>query len=396
MVQQLLPAEKDKRRKFLFGAAFFILMACFFIFLYLFNRSIVITPLYESSGISFEKAQVTQILQDNLQEDGSRVGSQIVEVQILSGSLKGQTYEANSLDSYLYGAACKVGTRVIVQISVSGSDTSVSVFNYDRSSVLYLLVGVFVFLLWLFGGKNGLKSAAALAFSLVCILFLYLPMLYSGCSPFFAAVAVVAIATVFTFYMIGGPTIKTAASILSTITGVITAGLVATLFGYLGHLSGYNVSEVDTLIYISQNCSLDVGGLLFSGILISALGAAMENSFSIASAVNELYERTPSLSVKQLLESGLTIGRDMMSTAANTLIFAYAGGSVTVLIILYAYNYSYNQVINMYSIGIELLQALSATLGVIFTIPVCAAVSAWMLKKSQAKARQEAEEPKSA
>ncbi len=193
--------------------------------------------------------------------------------------------------------------------------------------------------------------------------------------------------SIVSLYLIGGATLKTLASIISTTGGVIIAGLAATFFGQLAHISGYNVSSVENLIYISQNSGVDVGGLLFSGILIASLGAVMDNCFSIASAINEIHEQTPSLTRKQLFQSGIHVGRDMLSTNVNTLIFAYTGSSVFVLISMYAYNYPYNMVINMYSIGIEILQALSGTLGVILTTPLCTAVCAWLFTRKERTAK---------
>lgn len=377
-----LPTDRSSRLKRRISVAFWLFVVLFSAFLVYFNHQVSIAPLYESKGISFVRAQVTAVVKDNLQSDGSRVGSQMVKVKILSGAHKGQTYEADSLDSYLYGAACRTGTRVIVQLSESGQVVTASVYNYDRSTVLYLLFALFVFFLWLIGRKQGLRSAFALVFSLMCVLLLYLPMLYIGCSPFLAAVAVVSVTTVVSLYLMGGASLKTLAAMISTVSGVIGAGLVAVLFGQLAHISGYNVSDVENLIFIAQNSRLNVGDLLFSGILISSLGAAMDNSVSIASALSELSDRSPSLTARQLFESGIHVGRDMMSTTTNTLIFAYTGSSVTVLITMYAYHYPYLQVINMYSIGIEILQALSGTLGVIFTVPICAAVSAWIYRRN--------------
>lgn len=355
-----------------------LLLIIFFIFLYFFNKNIKITPLYENNGTAFEKAIVTDVVKDNIQEDGTRVGNQVVHVEILSGPYKGKTYEAISLDSYLYGAACQEGTRVIVQTSTYTDNVDVSVYNYDRSMVIYLMIATVIFFLWLIGGRKGIKSALALAFSFVCILYLYLPMLYLGYSAFLASIIVVALTTIVSLLMIGGATLKTLVSIISTVMGVIVAGLAATLFGYLAHISGYNVNDIENLLYISQNSGLDVGGLLFSGILIASLGVAMDTSFSIATSINEIFEQNPSMTAKQIINSGMNIGRDILNININTLIFAYTGSSVAILISMYAYNYPYNMVINMYSIGIEILQALTGTLGVILIVPICTIVASWL------------------
>lgn len=118
---------------------------------------------------------------------------------------------------------------------------------------------------------------------------------------------------------------------------------------------------------------------MFAGILISALGAVMDVAMSVASTINEIHEKNPALGRRELFLSGIHVGRDMMGTMSNTLILAFTGGSLNTLIYIYCYNYNYYQVLNMYDIGIEIIQGIAATLGVILTVPFVAFISAWLL-----------------
>ena len=102
----------------------------------------------------------------------------------------------------------------------------------------------------------------------------------------------------------------------------------------------------------------------------------MDVGMSIASTIQELHDRNPRLGTKELFVSGIRVGRDMMGTMANTLIFAYVGGALSTLVVNYAYNLSYNQLINSYVIGVEIMQGLSGTLGVVLTVPITAAAAA--------------------
>ena len=122
-----------------------------------------------------------------------------------------------------------------------------------------------------------------------------------------------------------------------------------------------------------------IGELLFAGILIAALGAVMDVGMSIASTLNELKETDENLTAGDLFRSGMNVGRDMMGTMSNTLILAFTGGSINTLVFIYAYNYQYQQIINMYSIGIEVMQGVSASMGVILTVPVTSLAGAWLL-----------------
>lgn len=196
---------------------------------------------------------------------------------------------------------------------------------------------------------------------------------------------VAALTTVVTMYLIGGRSTKTAAAILATILGVMLSGSLAAAFGRLAGISGYNVSDIEQLEYVAQMTDIKVGELLYAGILISALGAIMDVAMSVSSAVHEVAARAPELGFKELFRSGIHVGRDMMGTMSNTLILAFTGTSINTLIFIYAYGYSLNQTINMYSIGIEIIQGISATLGVIFTVPVAAYINALLLKKRKKK-----------
>lgn len=355
-----------------------LLTVGFFTFLYLFNKGEKI-QLSNQSGTSFEKAVVQNVVTDNLQQDGSRVGNQQIMVKILTGNLKGQILQAVSASGYLYGATCKAGMKVIVSISTSGNTTLVTVSSFYREPIIFGFIAIFLMLLWAIGGKRGFKSAIGLIFTFICIIFLFIPMLYKGYSPFLAAVIVVILVTIVSFYLIGGISIKTLSSILSTIIGVIIAGSAAAAFGYFANISGFNVSDVEELIFIANNTNLKVAGILFAGILIASLGAVMDVSISIASSINELYSSNPKLTRKELFYSGVNVGRDIMGAMSNTLILAFTGGAINTLIFIYAYNMRYNQVINMYSVGIEVMQAISGSLAIILTVPLVSFITSGLL-----------------
>lgn len=334
----------------------------------------------ETDGRTFEKARVVSIVKDNLLSDGSRAGAQEIEVEIRTGEHKGEILNATSSSSYLYGANCKVGTKVIVIISEADDYMTVSVYNYDRGYQLYAIIGFFLIVLGLIGGKKGWKSALGLVFTFGCIVFIFLPLVYRGCSPIFSATIVVALVTVVVMYLIDGFTAKSICAMAGTILGVGIAAVFAWIFGKMSHISGYNVSDIESLVYIGQKTYIDVGELMFAGILISALGAVMDVAMSVSSTINEIYEKRPELSQKELFLSGLHVGRDMMGTMSNTLILAFAGGSLNTFIYIYSYNYDYYQVLNMYDIGIEIIQGISATLGVILTVPLVSFIVSRTLK----------------
>lgn len=332
-------------------------------------------PLISTEGQSYEKARVVAVTKDNLAEDGNRYGEQEVVLKILSGSLKGQEVEAISPSGTLFGAVCKPGMKVIVIVSVTEENAVVTVYSQDRSAAIYGFALFFALIVCLIGGWRGVKAVLSLIFTGVSIFGLLFPLVYKGYSPILVTIAICVVATIFTMLMISGWTKKTLAATVGTTVGVTAAGLAALVFGSFAGISGYNVSDIETLNFVAQSTPIQIGGLLFSGIVISSLGAVMDVGMSMASSIQEIYEANPSVSKKKLFLSGIQVGRDMMGTMTNTLILAYVGGSITTLITNYAYDLSYNQLLNSYNMGIEIMQGLSGSLGVVLTVPITAALA---------------------
>ena len=328
------------------------------------------TELVSREGQTFEKGVVTEILQDNLQPDGTRVGEQRVRVQMTTGVRAGETLEMTSASGYLFGAGCTEGMKVIVMQSVAGDSTVASVYAQDREMVIYVFAALYLLALCLVGGMQGVKGAAGLVFTFFCIIFVYLPLVYQGHSPFWVSVFVCAVTTLVTMYLIGGPTRKTAVATGGTVAGVCIAGLAATAFSAASGITGWNVSDIESLLTLANTNGVQVGGLLFSGLLISALGATMDVAMSIASAISEIHVQTPDMPRRDLFKAGMRVGRDMMGTDSNTLILAFAGGSISMLVLDYAYDLPFQQIINSNNIGIAVMQGLAGSFGIVLSVPV--------------------------
>ncbi len=356
-----------------------LITVLFAVFLIRYNQ-IDRVGLYDTEGKTFEKARVVDIVEDNETESGNQIGNQIVSLELLTGDYKGNTVEAVSSSSYLYGAHCEVGMRVIAEVNESDDSLYVTVFSQDRTWILYAIVFLFLVTLCIIGGRQGFNSAIALVFTFVCIVFLFLPMIYRGISPVLAAAAVAVLTTFVTMYLIGGLSSKSITSMIGTVAGVGISAVLAVVFGKIAGISGYNVSDIEQLEYVGQMTNVRIGELLYAGILISALGAVMDVAMSVASTISEIHFRNPQLSRKELFTSGIRVGKDMMGTMSNTLILAFTGSSINTLVFMYVYGYGIVQITNMYSIGIEIIQGIASTMGVILTVPIVSVISAWHLK----------------
>lgn len=348
----------------------YLLLVCVFaVFVFKLNQ-VEKTELVVRTGQTFEKGKVTEILQDNLDSNGTRVGEQKVRVKMLTGVRKGEELDVTSSSGYLFGAACTVGMKVIVMQSVAGETTIASVYSQDREWVIYIFALLYLLALCIIGGKQGIKGCLGLIFTFFCVIFVYLPLVYLGYSPFWSAVFICFLTTLVTMYLIGGPTKKTCAATLGTLAGVVLAGISAWCFSKASGSSGYNVSDIETLMTLWNTNRIQVGGLLFSGLLISCLGAVMDVAMSISSAIDEIYKQNSSLTRKELFKAGMRVGRDMMGTDSNTLILAFAGSSVSTLLLDYAYDLPYQQIINSNNIGIAIMQGLAGSFGIVLSVPL--------------------------
>ena len=362
----------------------YLLFVCVFaVFVFKLNQ-VEKTELVVRTGQTFEKAEVTEILQDNLNSNGTRVGEQKVRVKMLTGARKGEKLDVTSSSGYLFGAACTVGMKVVVMQSVAGETTIASVYSQDREWVIYIFALLYLLALCVIGGKQGIKGCLGLIFTFFCVIFVYLPLVYLRFSPFWAAVFICFLTTLVTMYLIGGPTKKTCTATLGTLAGVVLAGLSAWCFSKASGISGYNVSDIETLMTLWNTNRIQVGGLLFSGLLISCLGAVMDVAMSSSSAIDEIYKQNTSLTRKELFKAGMRVGRDMMGTDSNTLILAFAGSSVSTLLLDYAYDLPYQQIINSNNIGIAIMQGLAGSFGIVRSVPLTVLICTVLFHKNEA------------
>ena len=358
-------------RKFIIVAVLIILFVLILFKLNDFTK----TEIISTEGQSYETAVVTDIVKDNLAEDGNRYGEQTVEVRLTSGSHKGEVIEGTSPSGQLFGATCTEGMRVIVILSTSSDTNVVTVYSQNRIFAIIGFLAVFVAVVILVGRRKGVMSILGLAFALVCIFYLMFPAIYRGASPILMSIIVSILTSLVTLGLLNGFTRKTVSAMIGTGVGVVCAGVAALLFGQAAGISGYNVSDIETLNYVAQNSAVQIGQLLFAGIIISSLGAVMDTGMSIASSIDEIYRVNHSLTPKDLYKSGIRVGSDMIGTMTNTLILAFVGGALTTLLINYAYDLSFNQLINSYNIGIEIMQGVAGSIGIVLSVPFTSLVS---------------------
>lgn len=247
----------------------------------------------------------------------------------------------------------------------------------DRLPLLYLIV-FFLGSLLVVGGIKGLKAIFTLAFTIFAVIKILLPMILNGYNPVFVSVGICAVVIVVTLLVVSGVNKKTLSAIIGTLGGVIIAGFLALFTGYMACLTGLGNEESIHLILYSRN--INFRGLLFAGIIIGALGAVMDVGISVASSMYEVQLRNPKIDEKDLISAGMNVGRDIMGTMSNTLILAYVGSSLNLLLLFLVYDMPLNEIICRDNMAAEVVRALAGSVGLIFTIPLTALVAGKLAK----------------
>lgn len=333
----------------------------------------------------FAVARVTEVISDNAAPDtwteGRRLGEQYLEVELLSGPYKGTVLETyNYMSAYLNVDAGE-GTRIIVRLDLddSGEPYIIAVPNYDRATVLMGLLAIFALLLIVIGGKKGVLALFGLAYTLACLWFIQVPMILRGASPIPVTILIVALTTVASLVLLTGLSKKTLCATLGCVGGVAAAGLFAAVSGVLSPLNGFNMSEAEELVLRAADSELHISGLFVAGILVASLGAVMDVAMSISSSCWELRELNPGLPKAALFRSGMNIGRDAMGTMANTLILAFSGASLNMLLLFQVYDYPLIQIFNTDAMAMEVIRGVAGSIGIILTVPLVALLSAQIM-----------------
>jgi uncharacterized membrane protein len=300
---------------------------------------------------------------------------QDVTVEILEGKYKGQRYDATYILSYdidnkIMAYELDKGNTVFVEIHSEGdSITKVVVHDMVRQNYIIWMLGFFFLSILIIGRKKGLKAIIGLAVTILSVFFIMIAYIYKGYSPIIISIATSTFIIIITFIIIAGLNKKALTAAIGTTGGVIFSGVIAFVFGILAKLSGAQ-EEAVMLSMNSSQIIFNFRELLFAGIVVASLGACMDVGMSIASALDELKQKNPDMNWKELLKSGMNIGGDVIGTMTNTLILAYVGGSLSLILLFMSNNMSIAEIINKETIASDAISAIAGSMGVIYTIPI--------------------------
>lgn len=342
-----------------------------------------VTPRIEESFVVGKvRSMSAEAVDDHLlSKTGIVSRRQLVEIEIREGPLAGSTVVVPNeiTDNPAYNVTVKPGDEVVLSVTTeNGAKPEINIADHHRVPVLAYLLALFLACFLWFGGKQGAKSLIGLVLCALMICFVLLPLSMRGVNPLLTATFICLVAATASMLLVAGMSRKSWSAIVGTVGGVIVAGLAAQVVIGTAHLTGLSSEEAQILRgSVLVQPGHFYSGLLAAGMLIGALGVIMDVAISIASTVWEVSCADRTLSASQLYRSGMNVGRDIMGTMTNTLVLAYAGGALPLLLL--ASQIPSSKLLNLDLLATEIAATLSGSLGLVLTIPLTALVaSRWM------------------
>ena len=348
------------------------------------------------------KLQVLVCLGRVINIDTSDEADQILSIRILSGQFRGDTVQ---VDNIWIGRAfsdrvLSKGDVLFLDIPIRDPNNpkidTVSIGHYFRTPFLLYLAGALGVLMILVAGMKGVRAILTLFVTALAVLYLLVPLTIDGYNPIAVALLIAALLTLTTFLLITGFSFKVISGVLGTLGGLTAVGILSILSQHLLVLTGlaqeFGFLELGISLWRTEGSHhWNFTGILSAGIILGAVGAMMDVSMSISSSVHEVKQVNPNISVRQSIRAGLNVGRDIMGTMADTLIFAYLGAHmITMLLPRIDFPeagilYPFLRIVNDEATAVAIIQAVVGTIGLVLTVPIAATVAGFLTKYTKVK-----------
>lgn len=322
------------------------------------------------------KAEVIEILDEGEQVilDDYTTFTQEVLLRLENGPRSGE--EVKISNDY---TPLREGDKIYVAEIFESGEYSYHLFEINRTPVLLLLLFVFVLLVFIFGGWQGLRGLVSLAGSLILIAFVLLPGILKGYSPILVSICVASVIIVFGSYITHGFNRTTTSAVFGMLITVLLSGLIAHFAVDATRLSGLADEES---LYLSMNVgqSIDVLGLLFGGIIIGLLGVLYDTAISQSIAVEELVRISPDSTKTHIYKRALRIGREHIGALVDTLAIAYIGASLPLFLLFYSdQSVAHSISINNEVFVAEIIRTLVGSIGIVLAVPITTFLAVQML-----------------
>ena len=339
--------------------------------------------LWPSDGVSLSgqsgaaeqfSGEVTAINQqecpEKLADEVNGCGS--AEVRVTTGADEGQEI-TTPLPNGPGAPKIAEGDDVVLIQTTSPDGEVYSIVDHQRASELWILVAAFVLALVAFGRWRGVTALAGLAATFALLLFFVVPAILAGEPPLLVAIVGSAAITLTVLYLTHGFALSTTVAVLGTLVSLALTGLLSAAAVSALHLTGIT-DDISTSLGVTSTVNME--GLLLAGIVIGSLGVLDDVTVTQAATVTELARANPAFRFAQLYRAGSRVGRSHIASVVNTIILAYAGSSLPLLILILANNDSLGEVVTDQIIAQEIVRSVVATLGLIAAVPVTTGLAA--------------------
>lgn len=303
-----------------------------------------------------------------------RSGEQRCQVKILSGSFRGQTAEGRNMlnGSLEQDKLFSAGDKALVRINYqNGQILNISMIDHYRAPWELLLAGLFILLLVAFAGWTGLRAVLSFVLSVLMIWKVLVPLYLKGWNPIWVGLAITLTLTVLIIALVYGFDRRCAAAVSGAFLGILLTCVMGGVFTNLLHIHGAVMSYSESLLYAGYQ-HLNLTRIFMASIFIGASGAIMDLSVDITSAVYEVVQKQPTLSRKEAIRSGMNVGRAAMGTMTTTLLLAYSGGYVALLMVFMAQGTPLTNIFNYKYVAAELLHTVIGSFGLVTVAPFTA------------------------
>jgi uncharacterized membrane protein len=366
-------------------------LAFFFLFPY-FNNAKIPGEGFSTLGSDTVRAEVTKILEEgNIDMSGHTQKYQVMEVNILTGQYAGVPmqidYGRRQVRSDEYDI--KVGDKVMVSISKTPQNVVNAYFvDFVRTTPILWLAFIFAASIIFISGWKGVGALASMVFSLYVIIDYIIPHILAGEDPLRVSIIGSVVLLGVTLYLTYGWTLKTHAAVISMVLALLLTGVLSALFVVFTKLNGTGDENVMFLMQMMET-PINLRGLLLGGMIIGALGVLDDLVSSQASAVFELHHVNPSFGFRELYNSAMRIGQDHVAATVNTLVLAYAGASLPMLLLFSLARGDYTFLVNYAFIAEEIVRTLVGSLGLIAAVPITTAIAILFTQKAESLGKWE-------
>lgn len=328
------------------------------------------------------KVEVISVDNNNILDTGLvRSGEQTCEVKVLEGRFKGRRVQGvNVLNGSLESDKIFVaGDKAFVLIDYSGEDIRyVNMIDHYRLDNELILAAIFVLLLVLFAGKTGLRALLSFVITILAIWKVLIPQYLQGRNPVFVGLIITISLTIIIIALVYGFNKKTLSAVSGSMLGILTTCILGMIFTDLFNIHGAVMSSSESLLYSGYQ-HLSLTKIFMASIFIGSSGAIMDLAVDITSAVNEVVENCPTISRWEAIRSGIHVGKAVMGTMTTTLLLAYSGGYVALLMVFMAQGTPILNILNYKYVAAEILHTIIGSFGLITVAPFTAMTAGILL-----------------